>query len=522
MFLDNPVSTGGKIANRAREERRVMSKISQKDYRAYAPRPFTREERDSTTLLFGGLTWRAERALEGVFNGSGYHARALPNATRADLLRGRELADVGQCCPTAFTAGNLANFLLEESKRDGAEKVMDDYAYFSAGSCGSCRFGQYHQSYELALNNLGMDAFRLFFVAQQDPAASHGEGGLDISPQIIAKAVLGVLAADVIQDVEYQLRPYELEPGATDRAARASVEDLYEVCKGFRPPSGTFGLAAWALLSREIIRSMRRAGTRFAEVKVDRLRVKPKVKITGEFYLQTVEGDPNYNIHSWLEGEGAEVYPAPIVIWLDYLLRFQAQYSEERHYEKGARARLNWLRLASKAILWRHDQMRRTIGGLPHRVPRQHELKALAAPYYDGRLSGGEGDMLIGKAIWAHTKGKAHMIAELSPYGCMPNTMSLGAMAAVQGKYPDMLFAALEVKGDSEVHALSRCQMILTEAKVRAAEEFDRALHASGLTLEQARDKLARSQASGMQALPERGAAGTAANIVLQLGGARL
>ena len=499
-----------------------MSKISQKDYRAYTPGPFTPEDRAKTTLLFGGLTWRAERALEGVFAGSGYRARALPNATRADLLRGRELADVGQCCPTAFTAGNLANFLLEESKREGAPTVIEDYAYFTAGSCGSCRFGQYHQSYELALNNLGLEAFRLFFIAQQDPAASHGEGGFDISPQLIAKAVLGVLATDVIQDVEYQLRPYELEPGATNRAARESVEDLHDVCEAFRPPSGTFGLAAWSLLSRDILKSLRRAGARFAEVQVDRLRVKPKVKITGEFYLQTVEGDPNYNIHSWLEGEGAEVYPAPIVVWLDYLLRFQSQYWEERAYEKGAAWRLAGFRLASKALLWRYDQMRRAIGGLPHRVPRQEELKAYAAPYFDGRLSGGEGDMLIGKAIWAHTKRKAHMVAELSPYGCMPNTMSLGAMAAVQGKYPDMLFAALEVKGDSEVHALSRCQMILTEAKVRAAEEFDRALSATGLTPEQARDKLARSKRSVVAALPERGAAGTAANLVLQLGGAHL
>jgi hypothetical protein len=37
--------------------------------------------------------------------------------------------------------------------------------------------------------------------------------------------------------------------------------------------------------------------------------VKPIVKITGEFYLQTVEGDPNYNIHRWLETEGAECIP---------------------------------------------------------------------------------------------------------------------------------------------------------------------------------------------------------------------
>ena len=179
------------------------------------------------------------------------------------------------------------------------------------------------------------------------------------------------------------------------------------------------------------------------------------------------------------------------MIWLDYLLRFEAQRWEERSYAKGARRRLLALQLASRALNWRYDQMRRALGGLPHRIPRQRELRALAAPYFDARLSGGEGDMLIGKAIWAHTKRKAHMIAELSPYGCMPNTMSLGAMAAVQGDHPDMLHAALEVKGDSEVHALSRCQMILTEAKARAHEEFDIALKASNLTLDQARERLA-------------------------------
>jgi len=33
-------------------------------YRAYTPRPFTRAERDSVTILFGGLHWRVERILQ--------------------------------------------------------------------------------------------------------------------------------------------------------------------------------------------------------------------------------------------------------------------------------------------------------------------------------------------------------------------------------------------------------------------------------------------------------------------------
>src|SRR5205814_10315891 len=130
---------------------------------------------------------------------------------------------------------------------------------------------------------------------------------------------------------------------------------------------------------------------------------------------------------------------------------------------------------------------RHALGDLPREMPQQLELRRLAAHCFHSRLDGGEGDMLVGKALWAHLGKKAHMICELSTYSCMPNTMSIGAMAGVIGKYPDLLYAPLEIKGDAEVHALSRCQMILTEAKKRAQHEFDEALATTGLTLEQVR-----------------------------------
>ena len=37
-------------------------------YTSYKARPFTREQRDTTTILFGGLTWKHERLVQGVFN----------------------------------------------------------------------------------------------------------------------------------------------------------------------------------------------------------------------------------------------------------------------------------------------------------------------------------------------------------------------------------------------------------------------------------------------------------------------
>jgi predicted nucleotide-binding protein (sugar kinase/HSP70/actin superfamily) len=128
--------------------------------------------------------------------------------------------------------------------------------------------------------------------------------------------------------------------------------------------------------------------------------------------------------------------------------------------------------------------------------------------------------MLIGKALWAHRHKKAHMICELSPYACMPNTMSVGAMAGVIGKHPDLLYAPLEIKGDAEVHALSRCQMILTEAKKRAKSEFDTALSQAALTLDaaKARRNARPAMRKASYRVPSAGRIGTAANLVTVLG----
>jgi predicted nucleotide-binding protein (sugar kinase/HSP70/actin superfamily) len=302
---------------------------------------------------------------------------------------------------------------------------------------------------------------------------------------------------------------------------RESIDELAEVFRN-RPRRGRkTGSLLWHLSTGYFLRALRNVFRKFEAIEVDKMQPKPLVKITGEFYLQTVEGDPNYNIHRWLEAEGAEVCPAPIVVWLDYLFRVHVQQLEDYvGIDRTARLKLMRARLLQKALGWTYNRMRAALGDIPHEIPDQYELRRLAAPYFHHRLSGGEGDMLIGKALWAHRHKKAHMICELSPYACMPNTMSVGAMAGVIGKHPDLLYAPLEIKGDAEVHALSRCQMILTEAKKRAKSEFDTALSQAALTLDAARAR--RNARPAMRKasyrVPSAGRIGTAANLVTVLG----
>ncbi|HVL72575.1 MAG TPA: hypothetical protein VM434_11930 [Beijerinckiaceae bacterium] len=490
-------------------------------YRAYAPDPVTREEKDKIEILYGGLHWRAERVFQGVFENLGYRGKPLPVATKEDLLLGRELADIGQCCPTSFTTGNLANFLKKEAGSIGAEGVKQKYIYVTFGSCGACRFGQYHQSYELALRNIGLESFRMFLLDQSrlDQGAVAG-GGFEIDLPLTLGLAWAIVTTDLLQSLEYRTRPYEVNPGETDRVMRESVEYLTEVFAR-RPLKGKkWGTLVWHLSTNYFTDALREIFKRFDAIEVDRLRVKPIVKITGEFYLQTVEGDPNYNIHRWLESEGAEVYPASVSIWLDYLIRFFVQTQEDYvGVDRYARAKIAAAHGLHKALRWTYNRMRAALGDIPHEMPDQYEMRRLAAPYFHHRLSGGEGDMLAGKALWSHLNKKSHMICELSPYSCMPNTMSIGAMAAVTGKHPDLLYAPLEIKGDAEVHALSRCQMILTEAKKRAQREFEETVARTGLTAEAARERLARSpkMTQASYRVPHAGVAGTAANVLLHL-----
>jgi predicted nucleotide-binding protein (sugar kinase/HSP70/actin superfamily) len=490
-------------------------------YTAYKPRPFTREEREKVTILFGGLTWKHERLVQGALHNMKYNCEPLPNIAREDLDAGKELIDVGACCPTIFTTGSLVNFLKKEVAAHGKDEVNQKYVYLTAGACGPCRFGQYHESYSMALDGLGLRNFRLFLLAQDElDQGESGGGGLNINMPLSLGIIWGILCGDVITDLEYMTRPYEVNPGQTDQVLKECIEYMYQVFLE-RPDHGEkLGALTWHLASSYFTSALKEVRKKWDTIEVDHLRVKAKVKVTGEFWLQTHEGDGNYNIKRWLEMEESEVVPPPVAVWLHYLMHPAIRKLEHRHgAPKHPRAQEMMLNGLERIYRGTYNRFRKALANLPNELPDQLELLRLAEPFYHFELRGGEGHMLIGKALLAYHHKKAHMICELSPYSCMPNTMSVGAMANVTGKYPDLLYAPIEVKGDAEVHALSRCQMILTEAKKRAQAEFEQALTETGLTVEAIRAYEAQHPEvrRATYRVPHMGHPGKATNYVYHL-----
>jgi predicted nucleotide-binding protein (sugar kinase/HSP70/actin superfamily) len=116
---------------------------------------------------------------------------------------------------------------LEErglSKQD----ILDHYVFFTAGSCGPCRFGMYESEYRMALENAGFGGFRVLLFSQNDGIkAQSGEPGLKFSVDLGMSAMNALHLGDITNEIAYVLRPYEIMPGATDRAVRWIVEELY-------------------------------------------------------------------------------------------------------------------------------------------------------------------------------------------------------------------------------------------------------------------------------------------------------
>ena len=101
-------------------------------FRRPEERPFTAEERQRVTILFGGLTWKHEKFIQAVFHGSGYRCEILPNPNLTAYHLGRKFGNPAQCNPTYFTVGSLIQYLRELEERGlNKQEILNNYVFFT-------------------------------------------------------------------------------------------------------------------------------------------------------------------------------------------------------------------------------------------------------------------------------------------------------------------------------------------------------------------------------------------------------
>src|ERR1041385_4784679 len=524
-------------------------------------RAFLAHERDQVTILFGGLTWKHESLIRAVFQGNRYRCETLPVPDVAAFQLGKEYGNNGQCNQTYFTVGNLVQFLQSlEAKGLSRQEIIDKYVFFTAGSCGPCRFGMYEAEYRYALQNAGFDGFRVLLFQQTDGIkAASGEPGLKFSVNFGLGMLNALNLGDVINDLIYQIRPFEMSAGQTDKVFAEAVDGLCHTLQYRKPfefmEDGPVWLTErlakkngikntlsvlckiWAHLhGKKFLGAVETCRDQINKIDVDRTKVKPVVKITGEFWAQTTEGDGNFHMFRFLEREGAQVLVEPIATWVAYMLHVARKGAEarrdiERPYRHPAWWELrkhlaNEMKFRKKIVMfdigeamWTHFYHRicDRLGGITHHLVPQEELSRLAHPFYHQLARGGEGYMEVGKNVYYTVNHLCHMVLALKPFGCMPSAQSDGVQSAVINRFRDMIFLPIETSGEGEVNAHSRVQMALGEAKAKARAEFENVLKSTGKRLDDIRDYVAGHPElrRPFYHVPHRpGIAGTAAQFV--------
>ncbi|MGA3016297.1 MAG: activator of (R)-2-hydroxyglutaryl-CoA dehydratase [Bryobacteraceae bacterium] len=520
-------------------------------------KPFTRDQRSTTTLLFGGLTWKHEKLVHGALEGLGYKARAVPTPNVKAFQAGKEYGNNGQCNPTYFTVGNLVTYLQSlEEQGMSRQEIIDTHVFFTAGACGPCRFGMYEAEYRLALRNSGFDGFRVLLFQQSGGLnQSDAEAGMEMNLDFFLGILNALNCGDVMNEVAYAIRPFEAEAGKTDQVLDETMDYMHEVFKDKRPWKLEGGIGKYLLgfsdtaeyigkfvnqlKGDDYVGPLERCRDRFNEIDIDRLRVKPIVKITGEFWAQTTEGDGNFNMFKFLERESAQVLVEPIGTWIMYMIHQVVQkYKDFKGLEEGAvlpplwkvgsRAKIEFtyrqkvakLKLAEGIFKGEYHKIVKALGGIAHHLADQYELQRLGHPFYNSRAGGGEGHLEVAKNIYYSNKDLAHMVLSLKPFGCMPSTQSDGAQSAVVSNFKDMIYLPVETSGEGEINAHSRVQMALGEAKNKAKKEFAEALEKAGLTLSECRAWVERHPETRrpMYQVPHaKGYVGGAANFVLHI-----
>jgi len=299
--------------------------------------------------------------------------------------------------------------------------------------------------------------------------------GLVFDPKFFWAIAKALFIGDVLNVIGYRLRPYEVTEGATDRALETAKGLVYD-----------------ALHQRtNLLVALLRARRVMAKVEVDRLAVKPKVSLLGEFWAMTTEGDGSYEMQRFLEQEGAEVDVQTVTQWIKYMV-WEA-HRDTTHREtlrnddearKGLAGKDPWkkrlmLRGADLALRGLFHGLGNTLGLHGYRLPDIQELADISMDFYNHDVRGGEAFLEVGKLISNIARAKVNMTISIKPFGCMPSSgVSDGVQSAITELYPEGIFLPIETTGDGAVNVYSRVQMMLFKARQAARRELDQVLEA--------------------------------------------
>ena len=216
----------------------------------------------------------------GLLRHLGHDARVLPHPGPDALALGEKYALGKECHAYSMILGDLLR--LAGSGEDGL-------TFFFPGTSLPCLLHEYGREMQALLRELGIGNVRVCSPRGAELMEAAGLKGIE-------RFYAGLLAIELLVKAVCQIRPYELDPGATDRIHQANLARIED-----------------AVAAGDVLAALDQCLAALARVPVAAERDRPKVGLVGDVYTR-VNPVANHDLVRWLERQGLEVWPAPFQI----------------------------------------------------------------------------------------------------------------------------------------------------------------------------------------------------------------
>lgn len=344
------------------------------------------------------------RLFASVFRSEGYRSLALPPVNYESFNNAKLFTRGSECLPMIVTLGSLLEFVKKE------KYSPSELAYFMPTATGPCRFGQYALLSDIALKKAGIEDIMII-----SPAAYNTYKGLSVGLRM--KLWYAVVIGDLLYKMAMRIRPYEIIKGTTDKVLVKYIK-MFE--RGFERE----------LELKEILNE---AVNDFMKIGVQKAKRLPLVGVMGEIYVRA-EPFSNQDLIRRIEDAGAEVWLTPLSEWFHYVSEMRLFFIREGLRESNPMS-------ATKALLFSqffrlterelYDITKPITGD--REEPDVRNTVEIGSRYVN-RIFEGEAIITIGRAV-EFIKSGVSLVVNVSPFNCMPGTISSGIFERIQKEY---------------------------------------------------------------------------------------
>ncbi len=407
---------------------------------------------------------QSSQALAAVFRSVGVESEVMPTKNTETEYYSRKYLITNNCLPMHILFGDCMAWIHNKVK-EGYD-ANKDLALFIPMAGGPCRLGQYHIITRYFLDQNGYGGVLIV-----NPAAYLDWENIPVPAKergMIRKGLAkATIANDILYNARLRTRPYELNPGETDRV-------MDEIGREF------IGIVSNGSDFADMKALMNKAAGTVQRIPVSNERY-PKVGMFGEIFVRSHDGSNEESIRK-LESHKLEVAPRLTADMLEYNNKMQrAAYIKERRfghwfvsYIKGV-----YMHNAETAFMKPFEEYL-----ADRKQKRPIEIYDLLRKFniFDIRIKG-EAGISIGTSYMFMTDNPEDLcgVYHLEPFGCMQEcvaTSKIQSLIDVQrGKETDVSRKVIPylvgVFGDSELPNLE-AEMAMFAEKCYARRELIR------------------------------------------------